>query len=287
MRLPTASWHFGASSSVRAGFVRSHRFLFASLALLVALTTVLAAWGWVPSNYSQAACKLNNNAAWISVDWTSKPVDRSAVKQLVASASARNVAYLYPYVSYLKRDGTFSTSYAYASDFTSAVHAVGSNIKVLAWVGIPLATDAPIGVRGWVDLSERTTRRKVVEFVRRLVRDSKFDGVHLNAETVRNNDPHFLALLDEVRAELGGQMLISIAGAHHRSDVVGLLPILGDFRWSSDYYGRVASKVDQIATMTYDSYSALAPLYRTWMREQVKAIHDSIANTSAALAIRH
>ncbi len=47
----------------------------------------------------------------------------------------------------------------------------------------------------------------------------------------------------------------------------------------------VASRVDQIATMTYDSLMPLPALYRLRMREQVRGIGRSLAQSDVALLI--
>jgi hypothetical protein len=56
-------------------------------------------------------------------------------------------------------------------------------------------------------------------------------------------------------------------------------------RWSDQYYREVAARVDQIATMTYDSRAPHPAIYRFWMREQVRGIADSVAPTGVELLI--
>jgi hypothetical protein len=253
--------------------------------VLVAGASIFILWGWTPNDFSDPDCKLSYNGAWISVDWTSRPVSKSAVQQLAADASRRNIHYLFPYVSYLKDDGTFSQSYDYAAEFVNAFREQDDNIQLLAWIGLPLYRERSIGVDGWVDLSQPSTRRRVVDFIGNLVEQAQFDGVHLNAETVQNNDGDFLLLLGEIRAKLGTGKIISIAGSHWVTDYVNLLPFVHDFRWTSAYYRMIGSQVDQIVTMTYDSYSPHAALYRLWMREQVKEIAKSVEGTGAELLV--
>jgi hypothetical protein len=255
----------------------------------VALLSFFSIWGsvwaWVPDRLDDSTCHLRSQAAWISVDWTSSPVDEAAVAALAADADLFHLRYLYPYVSYLKADGTFSSSYAYAGDFVRYFRQHNQDSRLLAWIGIPIANGSPIGIQGWVDLSDEQIRQQIATFASQLIVEHQFDGIHLNVETVWDGDPAFLALLDDVRAAIGPDATLSIAGAHWTFPVLAWLPVIGDFRWRTDYYQEVAARVDQVATMTYDSLAPHPALYRLWMREQVKGLHRTLAPTGVELLI--
>jgi hypothetical protein len=250
--------------------------ILASLALLIW-------WGWVSPRTSN--CILPKNGAWISVDWTSQPVSQDAIAQLARDASTRNIHYLFPFTTYLRPDGTFSPSFDYAADFVSRFHRSEPERQILAWIGIPLKNNRSIGVQGWVDLADPATRQKIVRFVAKLMEEAEFDGVHLNVETVQNNDPDFLQLLQEIRSALGPQRMISVTGSHWTPGLLNALPFVKDLRWTSDYYQAVAGRVDQIATMSYDSYMPTPALYRLWLREEVRGISSSLANSEVELLI--
>lgn len=249
--------------------------------LLVVVLGGFSAWAYVPPLGNQRDCTKGTHAAWISVDWTSTPVDPMAVDYLGLQSRAYTLAYLYPYTSYLQENGTFNDTYAYADEFVQTFRAVNSETKLLAWVGIPLNNARDFGIQGWVELSDPAVRQQITDFVLHLVEDNGFDGVHLNVETVWNNDPDFLLLLEEVNAVLGENVLISVAGSHWAPQVVEPLAL----RWSTDYYREVGARVDQIATMTYDSRAFHSVIYRFWMREQVRGITESIASTGTELLI--
>jgi hypothetical protein len=252
------------------------------LGIVVALLIVgVGAWGYVPPLGNGADCTKGNHAAWLSVDWTSNPVDLTSVRRLRDESSRYRLRYLYPYTTYLQEDGTFNDTYAYADEFVQAFRSVNDDTLLLAWVGIPLRNPRNYGVPGWVDLSDSATRRDITTFVVRLVEENGFDGVHLNVETVWNDDPNFLLLLDEVQSALGEGLLVSVAGSHWSPEILEPL----ELRWSDTYYHDVAARVEQIATMTYDSRSPHPAIYRFWMREQVRGIAHSIAPTGAELLI--
>ncbi len=253
------------------------------MGIIVVTCALVGIWGWVPADFSNPHCRLYRNAAWISVDWTSQPVAATAVQHLAESAATRNLTAVFPYVSYLKPDRSFSPSYDYAGDFVTTFRAFNTDTRILAWIGLPLANERTIGIQGWADLSDPHTRETIVRFISDLLELSHFDGVHINAETVQNHDPHFLELLDEVRQNIGADKIISIAGSHWLPDAINALPIIHDFRWTASYYQEVALRVDQIATMTYDSYTFAPALYRLWLREQVKGISHSLEHSGVEL----
>lgn len=249
--------------------------------LLVVALGGFSAWAYVPPLGNHRDCTKGTHAAWISVDWTSTPVDPIAVDYLGLQSRNYNLAYLYPYTSYLQEDGTFNETYAYAYEFVQAFRAVNTETKLLAWVGIPLKNTQSFGIQGWVELSDPAIRQQITTFVVQMVKDNGFDGVHLNVETVWDHDADFLLLLEEVSAALGEDALVSVAGSHWAPGIVEPLGL----RWSKAYYREVASRVDQIATMTYDSRAFHPAIYRFWMREQVRGIAESIAPTGTEVLI--
>src|SRR5687768_14048679 len=255
------------------------------IGIFIFVWVLMLIWAWTPADFSNLNCKFTQNAAWISVDWTSNPVDENEVRQLAESAKSRKLKYLFPYVSYLKADGSFSSSDKYAYEFVSTFRQFNKNTKLLAWIGVPLANNRLIGVQGWVDLSDQDKREQIVQYIADLMKQSDFDGVHINVETVQNDDRNFLNLLDQVRQKIGKDTIISIAGSHWSPDYINILPILSDFRWTSVYYQEVGQRVDQIATMTYDSYTFHPALYRLWMREQIKGISSSLESSQVELLI--
>lgn len=256
--------------------------------LIITLATLFIGlrWGWVaPNEWRHQDCTLEQNAAWISVNWTSNPVDKVAVKDLAEQASKQKIRYLYPYTTYLKADGTFNPTYSQASDFVAQFRDYNEQTYLLAWVGIPLQNDTQIGIQGWVDLSQENERQKIVDFVVHLMQSVNFDGVHLNVETVPDNDPNYLLLLDEVRSALGPEYILSIASTYWLPQAINRLPGVDGYRWSSTYYQAIAKRVDQIATMTYDSLMPHPALYRLWLREQVQGISASLADSDVELLI--
>jgi hypothetical protein len=236
-------------------------------------------WGWVPADIDPG-CKLSHNGMWVSVDWTSQPADEAAVAQLASEALQKEMDYIFPFVTYLKKDGSFSPSYDHAAEFVATFRHFNHETKVLAWIGIPLITDDHLGIEGTVDLADQATRAKVVKFAVWLVKEVQFDGVHIDAESVHSGDPNYLRLLEEIDAVIGSRML-SVAGSYWMPQALNA--VLEGFKWDSKYYQEIANRVDQIVTMTYDSVMPHPALYRLWLREQVSGISSSLASSDVVL----
>ena len=77
---------------------------------------------------------------------------------------------------------------------------------------------------------------------------------------------------------------ISVAGSQWVPDQLNR-SFIKDFRWTTAYYQEVGERVDQIGTMTYDSHMPRAAFYRTWMREQITGISNSLAEVDVELLV--
>ena len=137
---------------------------------------------------------------------------------------------------------------------------------------------------GWT-LADPEQRRQIAAFAAWLTDVAGFDGIHLNVEHVDDGDSNYLLLLDEVKEALGRDHILSVASNDWVPDVVNRLPLIGGYKWGGTYLRAVAGRVDQIATMTYDSLMPMPALYRLWLREQVVGISRSLAGSDAELLI--
>ena|SRR5688572_3654436 len=116
---------------------KSHSLWLIRVGALAGLLAI-AAWSWVPEKISNPNCRYENNAAWISVDWTSTPMSSVNIQWLAESASSRKLRYLFAYTSYLKADGTFNSTYNHATEFVTEFQRFNKDTKLLAWIGLPL-----------------------------------------------------------------------------------------------------------------------------------------------------
>ncbi len=226
-------------------------------------------------------CPTSNNAAWISVDWTSQPIDEMNVKKLARETTQRKIRYLYPFTTYA-RENDFSPSYDYAEEFVSTFKEFNQETYLLAWVGIPLKRTRDVGLDGWTNLNDDAQRLEIVQFVSELVNEAGFDGVHLNVETVWAGDTNYLLFLEEMKAALGEKSILSVSGHTWRAtNAVDA----NDYRWDSQYYQAVGNRTDQIAAMTYDSMATDVSNYEEWLRVQIEGIGQSLQQTETTLLL--
>lgn len=255
-----------------------------AIAAMIGIFTLLR-HAWTPPDCIMPVDTLPENAAWLSVDWTSRVPDHMMVRQLAVDAYARRLRYLLPFVSYVRPDGTFNPTYTHAAEFVSVYRSFDKRSRLLAWIGIPVRNTQPFGMHGWVDLADSNERRKIADFAAYLTHTIGFDGVHLDVEPVAGDNAHYLRLLEEVRIAIGTSHLLSVAGNHWQPMMLSRLPFVRAYGWSGEYLQAVAMRADQIVAMAYDSSAPWAALYRFWIREQVRGLNQALVNSPAQLII--
>lgn len=212
---------------------------------------------------------------WLGVEWVNEPHTESEIAAMARDLHQRQIRYVYAYASYLKPDGKFNLTYAHAAEFIHALKASHPDLNVQAWIGLPLG--------GYVNLAEVPIRQQIATFCADLIQVG-FDGVHLDPEPVLGGDANVLALLEDVRRAIGPEATLSIATPRIWPVFLERMPpSLGVVAWSSDYYGQIAQRVDQIAVMIYDSGLPLPELYRLWSRFQVIQVTRAVDGTGVDL----
>lgn len=266
---------------LRRVFVQSRRVL--SLILVLILVGLARGCFFRPAtDHPGSYFNHSKNAVWFGVEWLNEQHSPAEISALADDLQNRQIAYLFVYTTYLHKDGRFGDSYQYAGDFLKAVRQAQPDLKVLAWIGLPLKGFSPDAT---VDLADSVTRKTITDLSAHLIYDIGFDGLHLDPEPVADHDGNLIALLDETRATIGKKAILSIA-ARATWPVVpeaGWPDLVGGPLWSGDYYREVARHVDQIAVMSYDSGSGVAALYQQWMRFQVIGISRALENSGVEL----
>ena len=215
------------------------------------------------------------NAVWLGVEWVNQAHSTGEILDLADILDKQQMRYVFVYTSYLKPDGRFNPTFSHASQFIRMLKAIQPDLSIQAWIGLPL---------GYVDLGNNAVRRQIARFCAILVQEEGFDGVHLDPEPISSNDQDLLELLDEVRSTLRSGATLSIAARRIWPIFPDVgWPIIGKVAWHASYYREVASRVDQIAVMTYDSTMPLADLYRHWSSSQVIEISQAVSGTGVDL----
>lgn len=226
-----------------------------------------------------------SNAIWLGVEWVNKPHTADEIAALAEDLQRRQIRSVFVYTSYLRADGEFNETYQHAPTFITSLRRVYPEVHILAWVGLPLKSSG--SAKSYhVELSDGATRRKIVEFCIELVSQIGFDGVHLDPEPVSSGDHDLLTLLDELRAASDSGALLSIAARRIWPVYPDApWPLVGQVSWRGDFYRKVASRVDQMAVMVYDSGLPLAWMYRQWVKFEVISISQAVEGEEVELLI--
>jgi hypothetical protein len=237
------------------------------------------------TNFAGEHFNRGHNAAWLGVEWSMEPHTAAEVAALAEDLQRRQIDTIFVYVSYLKPTGLFNPTYDHAREFVTLLKQVAPQINVQAWLGIPVKAppDAPLA-SGYIDLNDATVQQTIAEFSGSAVKDLGFDGVHLDPEPIGSDDQALLKLLKEIRSTLGENKHLSIA-IPARLPIVGEIPLLSHLVWSKEYCTAVASEVDAVAVMTYDSAMPAAFLYRSWLQLQVVSLTQALDGTQANVYI--
>ena len=226
-------------------------------------------------------------AVWMGVTWSMDEHDSDEIMQLAQTLKSQQVDDVYVYVSYLKAGDFFNPTYDHAGEFGTTLKQNVSDMRVLAWIGVPISITQPDGIFISNRLESEAIREQIAEFSRFVVMELGFDGVHLNAELIPNDDPAFIETLKLIRETLPKDAFFSTTAHAIRLDrqVTAMpYPAIGH-HWTSDYFQEVAEQVDQIALMAYDSGLVAPRDYLGWMTYQVEVSQQALGNSSTELMI--
>jgi hypothetical protein len=150
----------------------------------------------------------------------------------------------------------------------TAIHQASPGVRVLGWMGDLVTPE------GGLNLENAPTRGRIVAAVGSVLGDG-FDGVHFDFEPVGDADPGYLALLDEAGASVHGAGRMLSVSAEQVEPVAGgrwaLEAVVGHGTWwSSSYLRQVASRVDQVAVMSYDTALWSASAYGGFVRDETR-----------------
>ncbi len=254
---------------------------FGFFAILFLLAGLVAGQLWPRGIDQGAAFNRNRNGIWLDVVWASQSHSPAEVAALATDLADKGFRYAYVYVNSVQASGKPTTStYVHARDFVQAAKAAAPDLQLLAWIGVVNQARG----QGSVDLENQAVRDNLVAFCRELVTDVGFDGVQLDVEPLPNDSGNYLALLRETRAAIGSTKVLGVAG-HKWAPAVVPSPENYSSYWLSDYYRAVGALVDQVAVMTYDSYSPLPVVYRLFVREQTLGVLQALADTQAEVLV--
>ncbi len=264
---------------------RALRFTLYTLLVIALLGTVGSAYAYnrltaTITNYPATHFNSGRNAVWLEHAWAGQYHTAEEYDTLAAQLKREQITYVFAHVGPLASDGTIPEDLAvWAPDLANALHTRLPGVKVLAWIGqLEAASGAPSNEV--VNLADASTRLTIAATAERFVTVDHFDGVHYDIEPITNNNAHFLDLLIETRAALPQGALISVSAQKwapnaHIADLLYQTGHAG--QWTSYYFAAVASHVDQMAVMTYDTGIPTASAYQVYMQQETKHILAAIS----------
>lgn len=256
---------------------------------LAAVISLLLGGRWIAfsvqdlGSVSPAARSTGHDALWLGHAWVDGRRGPHDVAALAAQLRGTGIRDLFVHVGPLNEDGSLDPALRPdARWFVGAAHSALPGVRVLAWVG-----DIVRPRDGGLDLEETPTRQRIVAGVGTVLSDG-FDGVHYDFEPIGDADPGYLALLEATHALVrkAGRML-SIS-AEQVEPVAGgrwaLEAVVGhDNWWSSGYLRQIASRVDQVAIMSYDSVLWSASSYSGFVRDETRIALGAVPRHVALL----
>jgi hypothetical protein len=248
---------------LRSNFLGKHKKFL--LAIVVIIILVRGCAFRPETQYSGSHYNRGENAIWLGVEWVSALHSTAEVTALGYELTQHQIEYVFAYTTFWRSDiGAFNQTVGQAASFVTTLKAAQPKIRVLAWIGLPLPS-----IGGGVDLADIVFRQKVVALSVQFVKNVGFDGVQYDPEIVSNGDQNLIALLVDTRQALGIGPMLSLA-AEKIQPVFPDLSLFGhQIDWSTGYYHQLASHVDQLAVMSYDTRMPLDGLYRELMRFEV------------------
>jgi hypothetical protein len=221
------------------------------------------------SRLSSACANTGNNGLWLRYYWyAGKHKSLRDWDEMLERLRVNQIKYAYFHVLTTKSDGTLKIHrLENAKKITSTVHSGVPGTKVIAWIYVGAAPQ-PEGLA----LSDSAVRQNLIKEALWLVNDCGFDGIQWDYEFCPNGDRGLLALLDETRAVLKPNQLLSV-------DTPMWYPCTL-WGWNDRYFTAVASRCDQLCVMCYDSWLYLPRAYAWLLSQQV--IHVSKAVSSAS-----
>lgn len=264
------------------------RFAFGKLLALVAVISVLLGGRWLAFSVqdigtpSPAAVSTGHDALWLGHAWVGAHETDTDVARLASTLHGTAISDLFVHVGPLDDDGSLDPAKAPgAAWFAGRVHALIPNVRLQAWLG------SEVEPSGAMYLESAATRARIVDSAREVLARG-FDGVHLDLEPVGDADPGYLDLLDALRPVVhaaGGVLSVSaeqvepLPGSRWAMEAVE-----GHSSWwSAGYLRQVASRVDQVALMTYDTALWSSSAYSGFVRDETALALQAVPTNVALL----
>ena len=226
-------------------------------------------------------------AVWMGVTWSKDAHTPGEIRDLAKGLLARDVDEIYVYVSYLRADDKFNSTYGQAETFVIQMKRHAPGMRILAWIGVPISVERADGTTIANRLHSAQIREQIALFSQFAVIELGFDGVHLNAEMIADGDRMVLDTLDQIRQGLPPAAILSVTAHPLRmTQPVTTMPYpVLSHHWSHGYLKQVAQRTDQVVLMAYDSGLVFPRDYLNWVAYQTSAGQETLLDIGTELLI--
>lgn len=262
-------------------FVKYHVIILAIIGLIGLVCFLL----WSPGfDVRDGRHDLKMNGIWIQHGWLgddnwfqrnnkdkSQFRDGSKLQALAAEMKAHHIRDLYPHLCPCSSKGDISPSDPKQVELLLDKL---SEFRVFPWVGGVCGADAIVDDPNW----RRIFAKSCSEL---LMKHPRLAGVHVNIEPMRSGNKNYLKLLDEIRTSLPKGKLLSVAAYPPPTRWQPSTEV----HWDEEYSREVASRVDQVCIMMYDTSLKSPKLYQALMNDWTQNELGWFAQTEVLLGI--
>lgn len=236
----------------------------------VLVLAAVAVWLWAEGTGTGAADARASAAdgLWMGHAWVDGQRTQSDVDTLAAQLRTTGIHDLFVHTGPLSDDGSLDPALRpNARWLTGALHLALPGVRVQSWLGNVVGENR-------LDLEKPATRDQIVTSARQVLADG-FDGVHLDLEPVADGTPGFLTLLSAMHELTGAKHAVLSVAAHQLEPLPGLHSparwLIGKPHWwSTGYLHEVATRVDEVAIMAYDSGVPFEDAFAGYVRVQTE-----------------
>lgn len=227
---------------------------------------------------------LRSNGIWLQHGWLGDDLwfkrtrkdkalfrDDQEIQDLADLLASHGVKYVFPHVCPCNPSGSIAPVDPVQTErFLDHF----GDFKILPWIGGVLDVQCSPESPQW--------RTNFVSSVIDLLQSHpRFAGVQINIEPMPAGSKHFFSLLDGLRHAMPAGKIISVA-AYPPPTRLHSFP---GVHWDKDYFRQVASRVDQLAPMMYDTAVKLPKLYRHLMSSWTSDVLNWSGDTQVLLGI--
>jgi hypothetical protein len=212
----------------------------------------------------------HRNALWLKYTHYFGEKTDAEITTLGKKLQQREITQAYFHVRFIGKSGNLRFRYpGKAKKLLATFREANTNAKAIAWIYAGNKRG-----EGDVDLHDPTVRAKMVAEAQWLCETCGFDGVQWDYEICEDGNEDLLSLLSETRAALPKDKTLGVCAPTW-------YPIAGIHGWSEAYIEKIATHIDSIAVMCYDTGFVLPRAYVWLTRQQVVKFTRSIAKNGA------